>query len=205
MVVSYTTKESRRDETTHRWCEKFGASVAHSVKIARCKPTPHSRRDVSWAARQAASAIPCGTLRGVANSRSAWCETRYCAAEASRHGFGPPFSQTVLASGPNMPRGIVIDQPPATGKPKLRLRRLANVKHVFVKASPRVNNRAENSHRPGRAGDCRGCGFRDPRTHPEILVALRPNPAHLALRQHLRCVSLDANNSVNGSSKGTFY
>jgi putative transposase len=27
---------------------------------------------------------------------------------------------------------------------------LANVKHVFVRASPRANNRAENSHQPTR-------------------------------------------------------
>lgn len=39
---------------------------------------------------------------------------------------------------------------------------LAGVKHVFVKAAARVNNRAENSHQPTRRRERAMNGFRDP-------------------------------------------
>ena len=52
----------------------------------------------------------------------------------------PSGPQTVLASGPNMPRKIVTDRPATTGKPKLKLLRLANVKHVFVNAQVRTRS-----------------------------------------------------------------
>lgn len=35
-------------------------------------------------------------------------------------------------------------------KPKAEIPELASVKHVFVKAAARLNNRAENSHQPTR-------------------------------------------------------
>ncbi len=38
---------------------------------------------------------------------------------------------------------------------------LAHVKHVFVKVSARVNNRAKNSHQPTRERERRMRGFRD--------------------------------------------
>jgi putative transposase len=37
------------------------------------------------------------------------------------------------------------------------------VKHLFVKALARVNNRAENSHQPTREREHRMRGFRDPK------------------------------------------
>jgi hypothetical protein len=39
-----------------------------------------------------------------------------------------------------MPRKIVTDRPATTGKPKLKLLRLANVKHVFVNAQVRTRS-----------------------------------------------------------------
>jgi len=49
---------------------------------------------------------------------------------------------------------------------------LAHVKHVFVKAAARVNNRAENSHQPTRRRERQMCGFRDARRTQVFFHAL---------------------------------
>jgi putative transposase len=54
------------------------------------------------------------------------------------------FSSTVLASCAEAPRKIVTDQLRTYPAAKAEIPELAHVKHVFVKASARVNNRAEN-------------------------------------------------------------
>ena len=70
-----------------------------------------------------------------------------------------------------MPRKIVTDQLRSYPAEKADIPELVNVKHVFVKATARLKNRAENSHQPTRErerripqGDfLRGVrGFRDP-------------------------------------------
>ncbi|MCY1311591.1 hypothetical protein D9M70_619060 [compost metagenome] len=60
------------------------------------------------------------------------------------------------------PRKIVTDQLRSYPAAKADISALASVKHVFVKASARVNNRAENSHQPTRERERRIKGFRDP-------------------------------------------
>lgn len=49
-----------------------------------------------------------------------------------------------------VPRKIVTDQLRSYRAAKADIAALHNVKHVFVKAAARVNNRAENSHQPTR-------------------------------------------------------
>lgn len=44
---------------------------------------------------------------------------------------------------------------------KAEIPALAHVKHVFVKASARVDNRAKNSHQPTRERERRMRGFRE--------------------------------------------
>lgn len=57
---------------------------------------------------------------------------------------------------------------------------LANVKHVFVKAAARLNNRAENSHQPSRERERRMPGFRDLRRTQKFLSRFGP------IRQHFK-------------------
>jgi putative transposase len=52
----------------------------------------------------------------------------------------------VLASCAEAPRKIVTDQLRSYPAAKDEIAELAHVRHVFVKASARLNNRAENSH-----------------------------------------------------------
>jgi putative transposase len=59
------------------------------------------------------------------------------------------------------------------------------VKHVFVKAAARLNNRAENSHQPTRERERRMRGFRDRKRIQEFLSCFGPIRQHLVLKRHL--------------------
>jgi transposase-like protein len=60
------------------------------------------------------------------------------------------FFKRVLASCAEAPRKIVTDQLRCYPAAKAEIPALAHVKHVFVKASARINNWAGNSHQPTR-------------------------------------------------------
>lgn len=72
------------------------------------------------------------------------------------------FFKRVLVSCAEAPRKIVTDQVHSYPAAKADIPALARVKHVFVKASARINNRAENSHQPTRERERHMRGFRDP-------------------------------------------
>jgi len=81
------------------------------------------------------------------------------------------FFKLVLRSNP-VPRKIVTDQLRSYPAAKADISELAHVKHVFVKAAARVNNRAENSHQPTRRRERQMCGFRDARRTQVFFHAL---------------------------------
>ena len=64
------------------------------------------------------------------------------------------------------------------------------MKHVFVKAAARLNNRAENSHQPTRERERRMRGFRDAKCTQKFLSCFGPIRQHLALKRHLLRASL---------------
>jgi len=108
------------------------------------------------------------------------------------------FFKRVLRSNP-VPRKIVTDQLRSYPAAKAEIPALAKVKHVFVKAAARLNNRAENSHQPTRErerripqGDfLRGVrGFRDPKRTQKFLSSFGPIRQHFALKRHLLRASL---------------
>ncbi len=99
------------------------------------------------------------------------------------------FSQRVLRSFP-APRKIVIDPLCSYPAAKADIPALANVKHVFVKAAARVNNRAENSHQPPRERERRMRGFRDPTRTQAFLESFGLIRQHFALKRHLLRASL---------------
>jgi putative transposase len=67
---------------------------------------------------------------------------------------------------------------------KAEVPQLAGVRHVFVKASARVNNRSENSHQPTRRRERQMQGFRDPRRTQRFLENFGPIRRHFALPRH---------------------
>jgi putative transposase len=99
------------------------------------------------------------------------------------------FFRMVLRSNP-VPRKIVADQLRSYPAAKADIPELAHVKHVFVKAAARVNNRAENSHQPTRERERRMRGFRDPKRTQEFLSCFGPIRQHFALKRHLLRASL---------------
>ena len=99
------------------------------------------------------------------------------------------FFKRVLRSSP-VPRKIVTDQLHSYPAAKAEIPELANVKHVFVKAAARLNNRAENSHQPTRERERRMRGFRDPKRTQKFLSCFGPIRQHFALKRHLLRASL---------------
>lgn len=89
----------------------------------------------------------------------------------------------ILRSYP-VPRKIVTDQLRSYPAAKADVPKLTGVKHVFVKASARVNNRAENSHQPTRRRERQMQGFRDPRRTQAFLSRFGPIRQHFALHRH---------------------
>lgn len=83
-----------------------------------------------------------------------------------------------------MPRKIVTDQLRSYPAAKADIAELAGVKHVFVKAAARVNNRAENSPQPARRRERAVNGFRDPLRTQVFLSGFGPIRQHLALSRH---------------------
>jgi len=88
------------------------------------------------------------------------------------------------------PRKIVTDPLRSYPAAKADIPALANVKHVFVKAAARVNNRAENSHQPTRERERRMRGFRDPTRTQAFLESFGLIRQHFALKRHLLRASL---------------
>jgi putative transposase len=99
------------------------------------------------------------------------------------------FFRHVLRSC-RVPRKIVTDQLRSYPAAKADIPDLANVKHVFVKAAARVNNRAENSHQPTRERERRMRGFRDPKRTQAFLSSFGLIRQHFALKRHLLRASL---------------
>ncbi|MGF6930865.1 transposase-like protein [Paraburkholderia sp. UCT70] len=93
------------------------------------------------------------------------------------------FFLRVLHSNP-VPRRIVTDQLRSYPAAKADIPELAQVKHVFVKAAARVNNRAENSHQPTRRRERHMCSFRDARRTQAFLSCFGPIRQHFALPRH---------------------
>jgi putative transposase len=100
------------------------------------------------------------------------------------------FCKRVLASCREVPRKIVTDQLRSYPAAKAEVSELTHVKHVFVKASARVNNRAENSHQPTRERERRMRGFRPPERTQAFLSSFGPIRQHFAIKQHLLQASL---------------
>jgi putative transposase len=99
------------------------------------------------------------------------------------------FFKRVLRSSP-VPRKIVTDQLRSYPAAKAEIPELMKVKHVFVKATARLNNRAENSHQPTRDSERRMRGFRDPKLIQKFLWCFGLIRQHFALKRHLLHVSL---------------
>jgi putative transposase len=171
VIVSY--------ETIRRWCHKFGASFAHRVKAARRKPGSTWHPDDVFVTLRGEPYLLWRAVDQHGDELDILLRKRRDKAAAKR------FFKRVLAACPDVPRRIVTEQLRSYPAAKAEIPDLANVKHVFVKASARVNDRAENSHQPTREREGRMRGFRDPDRTQAFLSSFGPIRQHVALKRHL--------------------
>jgi putative transposase len=172
VVVSY--------ETIRRWCEKFGAGFASRVKAARRKAGSTWHLDEMFVTLRGEPYLLWRAVDEHGAELDILLQKRRDKVAAKR------FFQRVLRSCP-VPR--ITDQLRSYPAAKADIPELANVKHVFVKAAARVNNRAENSHQPTRERERRMRGFRDPK-RTQAFLSSGPIRQHFALMRHLLRASL---------------
>ncbi|MFP3559238.1 IS6 family transposase [Paraburkholderia sp. SIMBA_049] len=175
VVVSY--------ETVRRWCDKFGTGFAYRAKAVRRKPGSTWHLDELFVRLRSEPYVLWRAVDEHGAELDILLQKRRDTAAAER------FFRRVLRSCP-VPRRIVTDQLRSFPAAKSRIPELANVKHVFVKAAARVNNRAENSHQPTRERERRLRGFRDPKRTQVFLSSFGPIRQHFALKRHLLRASL---------------
>ncbi len=170
-------------ETIRRWCDKFGTGFARRVKVARPKPGSTWHLDEMFITLRGGPYLLWRAVDQHGAELDILVQRRRDKVAAKR------FFKRVLRSN-RVPRKIVTDQLRSYPAAKAETQELANVKHVFVKAAARLNNRAENSHQPTRERERRTRGFRDLRRTQKFLSCSGPIRQHFALKRHLLRASL---------------
>jgi putative transposase len=163
-------------ETIRCWCDKFGTKFAQCAKAARRKPGSTWHLDEMFVTLRGEPYLLWRAVDEHGAELDVLVQKRRDEAAAKR------FFRRVLRSNP-VPRKIVTDQLRSYPAAKADIPELAHVKHVFVKAAARVNNRAENSHQPTRRRERQMCGFREARRTQAFLSCFWPDPAALRVAQ----------------------
>jgi putative transposase len=164
-------------ETIRCWCDKFGARFAQCAKAARRKPGSTWHLDEMFVTLRGEPYLLWRAVDEHGAELDVLVQKRRDKAAAKR------FFRKLLRSNP-VPCKIVTDQLRSYPAAKADIPELAHVKHVFVKAAARVNNRAENSHQPTRRRERQMCGFRDARRTQAFLSCVGPIRQHFALPRH---------------------
>jgi putative transposase len=164
-------------ETIRCWCNKFGAAFAQRTKAARRKPGGTWHLDEMFVTLRGEPYLLWRAVDEHGTELDVLLQKRRDKTAAKR------FFLRALRSNP-VPREIVTDQLRSYSAAKAEIPQLAHVKHVFVKAAARVNNRAENSHQPTRRRERQMCGFRDPRRTQAFLSNFDAIRQHFALPRH---------------------
>jgi putative transposase len=164
-------------ETIRCWCDKFGAGFAQRAKAVRRKPGSTWHLGEMFVSLRGELYLLWRVVDEHGVELDVLVQKRRDNAAAKR------FFRRVLRSNP-VPRRIVTDQLRSYPAAKAEIPELAHVKHVFVKAAARVNNRAENSHKPTRKRERQMYGFRDARRTQAFLSCFGPIRQHFALPRH---------------------
>ncbi|SOE87413.1 Transposase (or an inactivated derivative) [Burkholderia sp. YR290] len=164
-------------ETVRCWRDKFGAGFARCAKSMRRKPGSTWHLDEMFVTLRGEAYLLWRAVDQHGAELDVLVQKRRDKAAAKR------FFRRVLRSNP-APRKIVTDQLRSYPAAKAEIPELAQVKHVFVKAAARVNNRAENSHQPTRRRERQMCGFRDARRTQAFLSCFGLIRQHFALPIH---------------------
>src|SRR5882757_10593813 len=163
-------------ETIRCWCVKFGAGFARRAKAARRKPGSTWHLDEMFVTLRGEPYLLWRAVDEHGAELDVLVQKRRDKAAAKR------FFRRLLRSNP-VPRKIVTDHLRSYPAAKADVPELAHVKHVFVKAAARVNNRAENS--PPTDPQARTPDVRLSRcaSHAGVSFMLWPDPAALRVAQ----------------------
>ncbi|MFM0616099.1 IS6 family transposase [Paraburkholderia nemoris] len=164
-------------ESVRNWCDRFGAQFAHCAKAVRRRPGSTWHLDELFVKLRGEPYVLWRAVDEHGMELDVLLQKKRDKAAAKR------FFRQILRSKP-APRKIVTDQLRSYPAAKAELPELAGVKHVFVKACARVNNRAENSHQPTRRRERQMQGFRDPQRTQAFLPRFGPIRQHFALPRH---------------------
>lgn len=159
-------------EAIRCWCDKFGAGFAHCAKAERRKPGSTWHLDEMFVTLRGEPYLLWRAVDEYGVELDVLVQKRRDKAAAMR------FFGRLLRSK------IVTDQLRSYPAAKAAIPELAQVKHVFVKATARVNNRVENNHEPTRRRERQMCGFRDARRTQAFLSCFGPIRQHFALPRH---------------------
>ncbi|KVQ97602.1 transposase [Burkholderia ubonensis] len=161
-------------KSVRNWCDRFGAQFARRAKAVRGKPGSTWHLDEVFLKLQGKPYVLWRAVDEQGTELDVLPQKRRDKTAANR------FFRKVLRSYP-VPQKIVTDQLRSYPAAKAQVPELAGVKHVFVKASARVNNRAENSHQPTRRHERQMQGFRVPQRTQAFLSRFGPIRQHFAL------------------------
>jgi len=164
-------------ESVRNWCDRFGAQFACRAKAARARPGSTWHLDELFVKLRGEPYVLWRAVDEHGTELDVLLQKRRDNAAAKS------FFKRVLRSAP-VPQKIVTDQLRSYPAAKAEVPELASVKHIFVKAAARVNNRAENSHLPTRRRERQMQGFRDPRRTQAFLERFGPIRQHFALPRH---------------------
>jgi putative transposase len=164
-------------ESVRHWCDRFGAQFAHYAKARRGRPGTTWHLDEVFVKLRGEPYVLWRAVDEHGMELDVLLQKKRDKT-AAKH-----FFRRILRSNP-VPRKIVTDQLRSYPAAKAEMPELAGVKHVFVKACARVNNRAENSHQPTRRRERQMQGFRDPRRTQAFLSSFGPIRQHFALPRH---------------------
>ena len=164
-------------ESVRKWCDRFGAMFACRARAVRPRPGTTWHLDEVFVKLRGEPYVLWRAVDEHGIELDVLLQKRRDTAAAKR------YFERMLCSHP-VPRKIVTDQLRSYPAAKAGMPHLAGVKHVFVKASARVNNRAENSHQPTRRREHQMQGFRDPRRTQRFLSSFGPIRQHFALPRH---------------------
>ena len=174
VIVSY--------ETIRRWRDKFGADFAHRARAARRAPGITRHLDEVFVTLRGQPYLLWRAVDQHGAELDILLQKRRDKAVAKR------FFKRALVACPEGPCKIVTDQLRSYPAARAEITELAHVNHVFVRASARLNNRAENSHQPTRERERRMRGFRVSEHTQAFLSKLRSDPA--ALRAQATSIAL---------------
>lgn len=143
-------------ESVRNWCNRFGVVFACRARAVRSQPGTTWHLDEVFVKLRGEPYVLWRAVDEHGIELDVLLQKRRDTAAAKRFFERAPHSHPV-------PRKIVTDQLRSYPAAKAGIPALAGVKHVFVKAAARINNRAENSHQPTRRRERQMQGFRDPR------------------------------------------